>query len=329
MNCLTKHPSWEIIDSSKLGDYLECPRKFFFMHVLGWRIEAHQHDLFFGECWHAAREYMLLNGYDDIQGAFEAFAKCYGEVLGPETDELYCPKNPPAALMAIVKFAGDPTRRYDLEENEVLFTEISGSVPVDERRVIYFRMDSVLRNKKSGHIFSWDHKTTKKFSRVWEEQFYLSVQNGTYTHCLYCMYPDEMRNGLIRGVEFCGTQFEYLKKGSKNRSAGYHIALQRVPAWKSPSQMNKWLWNTVDLLDSIDRDMERLMDCKEDDPVMMAFRQNPGNCTNYWGCMFHDYCMAWENPLRYCSEPPLGFKVEFWDPRKIKTTNKMDLEWAQ
>ncbi len=324
---LTPHPTWEIRDSSKLDDYLECPRKFFFMHVLGWRIDAHQHDLFFGQAWHIAREHMLIHGYDDMQGAYAAFIKFYRRELDPETDDLYQPKNPEAVLMAIAKYAGDPERRYDLEQNEVLYTEISGSVPVDEKRVLYFRMDSVLRNKEIGFIFSWDHKTTKKFSRVWEEKFHLSLQNGTYTHCLYCMFPEEMQAGLIKGVEFCGTQFEHLKKGSKLRPAGYHIALQRVPAWKSLGQMNTWLWNTVDLLDSLDIDMDRLIDCKESDSVMMAFRQNPGNCTNYWGCMFHDYCMSWTNPLQHCFEPPLGFKTEFWDPREMETTNKMKLEW--
>ena len=306
---LTPHPTWEIRDSSKLDDYLECPRKFFFMHVLGWRIDAHQHDLFFGQAWHIAREHMLIHGYDDMQGAYAAFIKFYRRELDPETDDLYQPKNPEAVLMAIAKYAGDPERRYDLEQNEVLYTEISGSVPVDEKRVLYFRMDSVLRNKEIGFIFSWDHKTTKKFSRVWEEKFHLSLQNGTYTHCLYCMFPEEMQAGLIKGVEFCGTQFEHLKKGSKLRPAGYHIALQRVPAWKSLGQMNTWLWNTVDLLDSLDIDMDRLIDCKESDSVMMAFRQNPGNCTNYWGCMFHDYCMSWTNPLQHCFEPVLDLKI--------------------
>jgi len=141
------------------------------------------------------------------------------------------------------------------------------------------------------------------------------------------MYPDEMKAGLIKGVEFCGTQFEYLKRGSKARPAGYHIDIKRVSAWKEPRQMNVWLWNMVDLLDELDRDMERLAECKESDSVMMAFRQNPGNCTNYWGCMFHDYCMSWDNPLQQCFEPPLGFREEFWDPREMETTNKMKLEW--
>ena len=324
---IKEHPSWEIRDSSKLDDYYSCARKYFFCHILGWRIDSHQHDLFFGECWHVAREYMLIHGYDDIVGALNAFMVHYRKKLtDPETDLLYRPKDPDAVIIALAQFAGK--YQHDLRDNEKLYTEISGSVPVDEKRVLYFRMDSILRERERGYIFSWDHKTKGgDFNRQWEEKFHLGIQNGTYTHCLYCMYPDEMKAGLIKGVEFCGTSFKYLKKGGSVNPQGYVIAFKRVPAWKSPKQMNIWLWNTVDLLDDLDRDMDRLSSCREDDPVMMAFRMNPNSCADYWGCAFHDYCLTWQNPLRHCFEPPIGFKEEFWDPREMKTTNKMDLEW--
>jgi len=118
-----------------------------------------------------------------------------------------------------------------------------------------------------------------------------------------------------------------LKRGSKDRPAGYYTNFKRVPAWKSPEQMNVWLWNTVDLLDDLDRDMDRLFHCRESDPVMQAFRMNPESCTKYWGCVWHDYCLSWGNPLRHCYEPPLGFRQEFWNPIEMETTHKMDLEW--
>jgi len=318
---IAEHPTWAIRDSSKLDVYLECPRKYFFEHILGWRIDKPAHDLYFGESWHKAREHQLIHGYGDVKGAYLAFIKHYRKEFDQETDELYQPKDPMAVGEALLKFANE--RGSDLVENELIQTETSGSVPVDEDRILYYRMDSVLRRKEDGKVFSWDHKSAKKFSRQWSEKFYLSIQNGTYTHCLYCMYPIED----VIGVEFCGTCFEFLKRGSANRGPGYHINFQRVPAFKSPDQMNVWLWNVNQYLDDIDRDENRLSHCKEGDQVLMAFQQNPTSCTNYWGCVYHDYCMSWSNPLQRCDQPPLGFKIEFWDPSTMETTNKMNLEW--
>jgi len=316
------NPAWEVLDSSKLSDYLTCPRKFFYTHVLGWRPDTSAHDLYFGECWHIAREYMLLNGYEDISGAYSAFISKYREMFDVETDDLYRPKDPVAVAMAIRQFADEKPR--DLIDNEVLFTEISGTVPIDFKgRRLHYRMDSVLRRKEDGKIFSWDHKSTKRFSTTWSNQFFLSIQNGTYTHCLYCLHPINQ----VLGIEFCGTCFEYLKRGSKARDAGYHITLQRVPAFKTPDQMNAWLWTVNNLYDDVTRDFDRLSNCTEDDAVLMAFQMNPESCGKYWGCIFHDFCISWPNPLQRAAEPPLGFREEFWDPRNMKTTNKMDLEW--
>jgi hypothetical protein len=91
--------------------------------------------------------------------------------------------------------------------------------------------------------------------------------------------------------------------------------------------MNSWLWTVIDLTNDIDREFDRLSHCKESDPVMQAFPMRSGACTKYRGCVYHDYCLAWQNPLQRCYEPPLGFKTEFWDPSAMETTNKMNLEW--
>ncbi len=325
---LTEFPEWHIHDSSKLSDANDCLRMYFFKHILGWQVDAPMHDAYFGESFHKGREHQLIHGYDDIQGAYDAFIKHYRKEFTEESDELYKPKTPINALNAFIRFFQE--RSSDLIDNEVVeldgskMTEISGTVPVDEKRVLYYRMDSIMRRKEDGKIFSWDHKSTKRFSRFWREAFHLGLQNGTYTHCMYCLFPIED----VLGVEFCGTTFEYLKKGSKARPAGFHISFERVPAFKTADQMNVWLWNIVDLLDRLEYEMDRLSDCKDADTVMMAFPMNPGSCTKYFGCAFHDFCLAWPNPLRQCDEPPLGFIQKFWDPSKMETTNKRNLEWG-
>ena len=327
---ITPHPSWEIKDSSKLDDYIRCPRYYFYHHLLGWSADGPEHDLIFGEAFHHAREHQLLFGYDDVQGAYEAFIKVYRKEFPPETDNLYIPKVPAAILHALMQFA--ELFKRDLIDNEVVeldgekMTEVAGTVPVDEKRVLHYRMDSIMRRREDGMIYSWDHKTTSGkwiHDARWDRDLFLSIQNGTYTHCLYCLFPIEQ----VLGVEFDKTGFEYLKKGSANRPAGYHVTTRRVPAYKTPEQMNTWLWLVNTILDEIERDMECLSHCTESDEVLMAFRQNPKACSDYRGCEFHDYCLAWQNPLRCCYEPPLGFITRFWDPMEREATVKKDLNF--
>jgi len=321
---IEEHPTWHIHDSSKSCTYLDCPRKYFYDYVLGWKSDRPAHDLHFGNAWHVAREHQLIHGYEDTSGAYLKFLHYYRDFFPQETDDLYRPKDPAAVSLALEKFRTEKSN--DLIDNELLFTETSGTVPINfSGRVLHYRMDSVLRRNEDGKIFSWDHKSAKKFSRTWADKFHLSIQNGTYTHCLYCMYPIEE----VLGIEFCGTAFTYLTKGSKARSAGYHIDLLRVSAWKTAEQMNNWLWLINDIIDNIERDFDRLSHCKDSDNVLMTFPMNPESCTKYWGCQWHDYCLSWENPLRRCQEPPLGFHYEFWNPSDIITTNKINLEWPK
>jgi len=324
------HPSWDIKDSSKLDDYNRCHRYYFYRYLLGWSLDMPAHDLIFGDAFHRAREHQLLFGYDDIPGAYAAFEEVYRKEFPQSTDAIYQPKTPAAVLNALVNFAQLYSR--DLVENEVVeldgkkMTEIAGTVPIDEKRVLHYRMDSIMRRLEDSMIFSWDHKTTSGkwiHDTRWDSELFLGIQNGTYTHCLYCMFPIEQ----VLGVEFVKTGFEHLLRGSANRPAGYHATTRRIPAFKSPDQMNTWLWTVNDLIDELERDMDRLSHATEADDVLMAFRMNPKSCTAYKGCEFHDYCLAWQNPLRRCQEPPIGFKTYYWNPAEREATVKKDLRF--
>ena len=322
---IPEQPTWSIIDSSKLDTFERCKRLFFYEYILGWRSEAANHDLHFGTAWHLAREHQLLFGYDKVYDAYTKFIDYYRLEFPEESDDIYRPKEPFAVMKALDKFAEE--RSSDLTENELLLTETAGTVPINQQGdVLYYRMDSVLRNNDSGKIFSWDHKSKKgAFNRTWEEKFQLSLQNGTYTHCMYCMYPIED----VLGIEFCGASFEYLSRKSKARDAGYHINFNRVPSFKPPDQMNAWLWTVNDLYSELMREMDRLSHCSAEDKVFMAFPMNDTNCTSFWGCKYHDFCISWQNPLQRCQHPPLGFVEEHWNPSEIEATNKKDLEWKE
>lgn len=295
------HSSWNIIDSTKLNTFLECPRSYFYEYILGWRPESPNLHLEFGKAWHIAMEHILIHGYDEnsIAAAYLLFLEHYRKFFPETMDDVNEPKTPSNALKALVQYC----TIYKDDKFIPKYTEIAGTVPIDDKRVLHFRMDSILEIE--GMIRSREHKTGSQLSRQWIDQWSLSLQVGTYNHVLYCLYPHEE----VWGVEINGTFFQ--KKENK---------FQRVPARPNIGMMNSWHWTVLHIFNMIDFETNRLMDVKESDPVMQAFPCNPTNCTKYFGCRYHDFCMAWSNPLQRCDEVPQGFKEEWWNPAEEETT---------
>jgi len=290
--------SWNILDSSKLNTYLDCPRRFFYEYLLGWRQDYPNNHLIFGEAWHDAMEFLLVAGVkpENLKPAFETFLATYRKRLGPETDEQYFPKDPSNAATALTEYI----TLYQGEPFTVLHTEVGVRVPLNEEDCIVGRIDAIV-SVTQGKIWFFDHKTGSRLDRTWESQWDMSLQMGTYLHALHCCFnPNDIGGGIINGVFF--------QKGENK--------FRRKPVQKSLELLNAWLWNVNEWLKDLKTDMARLADAHPiSSPVLGAFRQNTQSCTKYFGCPFAPFCSSWANPLAFVNEgPPPGFKVEFWNP---------------
>lgn len=298
-----------VIDASKIKDFLSCPRMFFYRHVLGWEVDRPNNHLAFGSAWHEAMEHLLLNGYDDnsIMTAFDKFLACYREQFPEETDELFAPKTPMNALRALQAYA----EAWHNDDFKTLHTEIGGQISIDGKRSLAFRMDSVCEHP-DGSLFSLEHKTKGgAFTRVWIDQWPLSIQVGGYSHVLACLALDKP----VRGVVINGAAF--IKKREL-----CDFAFERVPVYRSPEHTQNWLFHINHYFDQIEMELDQLWNnCKPSDTIMTAFPMNPESCTKYFGCQFFDFCNAWNNPLARCEEPPIGYVIRHWNPldRPVKT----------
>lgn len=334
-NLIEPHKTWQIKDASKLNDFMTCNRLYFYNHILGWKSESPNNHLHFGTAMHIALEHLALNGYgeDAILGAYEKLLSEYRLEFAPETDEIFHPKTPDNAAIVLAKY----TQEYadDLDKYKVLFTEIAGSVSIREDRDLYFRMDTILEDQ-AGKKFSLEHKTASGYWN-WAEQWPLAFQVGTYNHVLYCMYGAQE----VEGVTMNGLAFKKAKKAWEQLTMGVPLTVQppyefmRVKIRKNPSQMQQWLSQANTLFTQIEQETEMLMDSIEEDKVLDAFPLNTTQCIRYGRvCEFNDYCLAWSNPLRKCGEPPIGFKVDFWDPTEREARHTFDLkggkaEWVK
>jgi len=299
--------TWHKYHATKLEDYLTCPRYAFYRQIIGWQKESTRNHLAFGSAWHELQEVLLRQGYtaEALAAGMDAFLLRYRRAFGPETDELFTPKTPSTALTAAAHYIMEYAEKD--RNQKVLHLETCGAVPVSADRVIRFKMDSILEDARG--VFSREHKTGSSSGRQWMDKWLLAMQVGTYTHALYCLYPQER----VWGVEVSGTFFLKTK-----------INFARVPCRASMPMLNAWLYDVNNWLDRFEADVDRLMtEDSEASPVMASFPRNPLSCTNYYGCEYHPFCLSWANPLQHLDDIPMGFYQEFWDPEK--TTEDKDL----
>jgi len=306
-----------VLDSSKIREFMTCPRKYFFRHVLGWRGEGKNIHLVFGSAWHEAMEHLMITKPDvgyaikEVPAAFDKFLAIYRAEFDESWDVEMAPKNPDVAFQALCDYCV----HYKQDEFKVLHTEVTGSVPVFDGSLgkvkLFFKIDTIVEGPEG--VSSLEHKTTKYNTATWADQFKLSTQVGTYTHALRAHYGGEDK---VYGITINGTIFQ--KKG---------IGFARVPVRMMDPQMLQW-WVTVQYwIESILTEYEVLrdeVDGKGD--VLKAFPMNTEACCQYTTCQFHPFCMAWPNPLQRCKTPPPGMVEEFWNPLEEKGKVVMDVK---
>ena len=287
-----------ILDSTKCKTYQQCPRLYFFSHILGWKAEhatIHNH-LIFGQALHKAMESLMHYGYtkEAVHIGMLEFEKIYRKDFPPVTDAQHYPKVPARATDALMAYI----QKYKEDNFSVLHTEKAGIIYVREDRELHFKMDLIAKNKDG--IFFNDYKTASRLTPSWMNQWTLSTQINLYTHGLHCLFSEEeIFGGIIQGLIF-------MKNETK---------LVRVPVRRTYAQLNAWLWGFNILLDDMERNFNALVDVKDTDSFMQAFPQNPNACSSFYGCPFFDLCSAGnQNPMSYAAQCPLGYKVEHWDP---------------
>jgi len=308
------------LDGSKIVEYLTCPRKFFFRHILGWESIYPNKHLIYGGALHKALEFLYSHfPYNEdgtvklemIEAAYSEFISYYREYFGPEADTLNKPKSPEYVLPSLIAYLAE--YKADWTDNEVLKVEMHGHVPINASgQEVYFRMDTVLRDTNLA-VYALEHKTGSMAGQTWVDQWILAIQTLIYVHALKYNYTQENIFGIkINGI-IAAKRKEVLPE---------NINLLRVPIRFTDYQLAEGLSNLSRIVNKIHEDMHLLMEEEKDiQTYMRSFHRNPTSCTNYnTTCRFHTICAMARNPLKTCNQIPDGFKVGRWDPRDEATS---------
>ena len=316
------HSSCDVVDSTKLNGFMTCPRSFFYNYVLGWQQENNH--LVFGKAWHEAMEHILLSGPDgykkeSVHVAYAKFMDEYRKVYHEEDDELYSPKTPTRAAMALMTYVKHYANDWNLFEvvelDGKLLTEIAGSVPVGKYELA-FRMDAVVRHLRTGRVSPFEHKTGSSLY-MWEEQWDLAMQVFCYLYVMYCLFdPQEVEGVLLNGVIFKKTKDNTATDAKHELGFGRHFEFVRPLITRQIHQMEAWITRTVYHLDMVRMHFDMLA---EEDPgakVMRAFPMVTTSCTKYMGCEYKNFCLNFDNPIKQFLkyQTPVGWEVKHWDP---------------
>lgn len=314
-NLIEKIDLHDVQDSTKIQDYMTCPRLYFYRFVLGYKSDRPIHALEFGIAWHLAKEVLFNKGYSNasVDEGMEAFEKHYRQSFPEETDMDYHPKSPGNADLALRQYCIE----FQDDEFEVLHTEIGVTMMVSKGRVIYGKMDSIVKDPVRD-IMSIDSKSQGAHWSYLEDSYQQKFQMMAYNFFLYSYYPaDKVYGVVVDATVFKKTENEHFRVPILVGNRGNFDKLE------------SWLWETEQILDDLDRDFDRLADAKESDIVMKAFPRRTESCVKYNKiCPLFHVCHVRHNPLQKLDLIPAGYKIEHWDPRRenIKVHLKAGVE---
>lgn len=309
------HPTWNIIDASKLSVLMRCEREFFFRHVLGWQIVAPNHDLVFGQAVHHAMDVLLRSGltHDSVGPAYDAFIKYYRRFYGPQTDGDHRYKSPGNAQVMLEAYV-DNYRRTDAED-VITQTEIFGQLPYNEVDMIAFKMDVIFHNpyKFGGRYAMYEHKTASALYSYWEPSWFLKIQPHLYNVALAQYFGGENVFGtFINGLVMTKTP-----------------NFSRVPVEYDERFAEAFLNELAVHMSMLEQHFDLLSQDNARNNYMRSFPKRESGCVRYQRmCEYCGICSTASNPLRQIGNPPVGFVREFWDPRSTASENATFVQLA-
>lgn len=308
------HPTWEVVDSTKIAQYRDCPRKFLFKYVFGWSSIYPSIHLVFGGAWHEAHEFLTLNGYSqaNIDHAYAVFEQEFRKHFPEHMDNDLKGKTPAAAKSGLQQYVAEWAL---IDSYSNLHTEVSLKVPIGNGRYIYCKIDAINQiegTHEDGLIFADDHKTGSRQMGYWADMWAKRFQFNAYTHAMHCFYPAEK----IKGLRVNGAFFSL-----KNQK------FDRCWVKRTVEQLREWIFVANDLYDKLLADFQKLKTSTKQEDILSCFLPNDARCFDYFSkCEFFDICNYTQNPLIMAHEPPSNYKVEFWDPREGSTKWEANIE---
>jgi len=290
----------EVIDSSMLKDFIDCPAYFYLRHILGLRkkFPAGQGEAKFdwGTCWHEVMRAWTKN-YDLTEGLI-ALDEYYPEYIVPGND-----KHKRSKTRMIEAFFGYTEKfgKSDQADFEILRHEQFFDVYDEEVDLRWCgRIDDIRRRRRNSKIIVWDYKTSSSMGPTYFDMHELGFQFPGYVWS-----ADHM---------FAGEEVLEIKIDVMYMITASHDYFRRTYRYPKP-RTDEWVRNVKWWLERL----WKLIDDHLDDPSQWGLNWN--QCTNYGKCDFfpvHSVTPQGRSRLAILQDE---YVIDRWDPRNLGEKN--------
>lgn len=312
------HPTWHVLDNSKLDCYRRCPRCFLYKYVFGWGSLGKNVNLIWGEGVHRMLGHCYRNGWDEniMKEAVELAVSYYREFFSPMEDIEYAPKTATKFGQVLQDYYNEYVEQDTLT---TLHTEIAFRVRLRRGDIIAGRMDWTVQQRDTS-LMVIDWKSSYRMpGEKGTNQWQISGQLGTYLYALRRKYPDhEISQAMISLI----VPYMPNKRTGKQKKTG----LLRIPVILSNDQLDLWEKETEVWIDRITEDYQKLSEAGQGKDVQ-CFVRDGTSCFDFGRlCSYFDQCSIWLNPLDHIAEGlPEGKQQAYWDPTREKAEEVWDL----
>lgn len=302
------------VDSTMLGAFRSCPRKFQLQYLHHWKPQTESVHLIAGGAFAKGLEVARQEFYEgDNAGIAEQAVAAGLEALVRAYGDFDCPPDSAKSLERMCGAFEFYMQAYPLGQD--------GMEPVhfaNGRRAIEFSFaeplpcnhpetgDPILYTGRSdmiaafaGGVYIVDDKTTSSLGASWPRQWEMRSQFTGYTWAAHRVGL-ETAGAIVRGVSILKTKYDTMQ----------------VITNRAPWEVDRWLEQTV-------RDISRMRQMWEEG----YFDYNlDHSCAEYGGCGFLQVCKS-PNPQDWL---PMYFTQRVWDPlaKREMTVAEYEASWS-
>jgi hypothetical protein len=288
----------EVIDSSMLKDFVDCPSLFYLRHVLGLRRKVRDPEreapLDWGTLWHKMQELFGITG--DVIESLRYLEDHWPDSIVMETDKHGRSKE------RIARIFFDYVEQYgkqDQEDFELLRPEQFFDVYDEEAGLRWCgRIDRVERRRRTKRIQIRDYKTTSRMGSYYFEQFDFSFQLPGYVWGSSHLLTEPVTEVMLDVL--------YTLKGS-------HQFFRRTFRY-TPERLSEWRNNVLIYMNQL----HTMLDNHLHEPEKWG--KNWNHCTQWGLCSFADVHFlpaTGDTRLRVLSN---DYIEDRWDPRREEET---------